>query len=75
MSLRHRKLKRIRHDRKTRGVKRVVKFKCEVCGWKGEEEDPRPMQPVMCPECDAYYFHFPDGQWKCVVRPYFAKGC
>jgi hypothetical protein len=56
-----------------------VPFECEACGLTGEVEDPRHMESVSCPECNARYLYWPEGQklgarspWKCVVRPYFA---
>lgn len=53
-------------------VGRIVKFKCVACGLKGEVEDPKPMESVICPDCNARYLHHPDGKWFCVVRPVFA---
>ena len=54
-------------------------FECEACGLTGEVENPKHMESVSCPECNARYLYWPEGQklgerspWKCVVRPYFA---
>lgn len=56
-----------------------VPFACEVCGLSGAVDNPKHMESVSCPECNARYLYWPEGQelgekspWKCVVRPYFA---
>ena len=56
-----------------------VEFECEACGLTGEVEDPKHMESISCPNCNARYLYFPEGQrlgakspWQCVVRPYFA---
>ena len=56
-----------------------VPFECEACGLTGAVDNPKHMESVSCPECNARYLYWPEGQqlgdkspWKCVVRPYFA---
>ena len=56
-----------------------VPFECEACGLTGEVENPKIMESVSCPNCNARYLYCPEGKlhgeksaWKCVVRPYFA---
>jgi hypothetical protein len=56
----------------TRLVGRDVPFKCEACGLEGHVTDPKPVESVSCPDCNARYLHYPDGKWTCVVRPIFA---
>ena len=51
---------------------RCVPFKCEACEMEGSVKDPALMESVSCPICGARYLHWPDGKWKCVVRPIFA---
>lgn len=55
-----------------------VAFVCEACGLQGEVDNPKHMESVSCPECNARYLYWPDGlthgeksPWKCVVRPVF----
>lgn len=50
-----------------------VPFKCEACGLEGHVENPKRMEAVSCPDCNALYLHYPTGKWKCVVRPVNAK--
>lgn len=59
------------NSEKSKPTLRRVRFKCEACGLRGHVENPKPMESISC-ECGARYLHWPDGKWKCVVRPVFA---
>ncbi len=58
----------------------AVPITCEACGMTGEVESPGHMESVSCPDCNARYLYWPEGQkhggkspWKCVVRPIFRQ--
>lgn len=57
----------------------IIEFKCEACGLEGTVENPKKMESASCPNCNARYLYWPEGEhmgeksvWKCVVKPIFA---